>query len=158
MENVSRSSGGETKQRSRVSNSRGVATVEMALMLPVLLLLLIGVIDVSRAAFVGIAVYNAASAGAFHGAQSPSKAADTTAVTAFAAADAQVSGMSVSVSTYCVCSDGTASTCLATDCAASRRMDFIQVDTSAPWTPIFSYPGIPGAVPLRASSVVQIAE
>ncbi len=138
--------------------ARGVASVELALMLPFLLLLLIGIIDVARAAFVGIAVQNAASAGALYGAQGPSFADDTSAVLAAAAADAQVSGITVTTSTFCECSDGTASTCLATDCAANRRMDFVQVDTSADWIPLFSYPGIPGTVTLNASCIIQILE
>ena len=148
-------------QRQRFSvrgRNRGVATVEMALMLPFLLLLMIGIYDVSRAAFVGIAVRNAASAGAYYGSQGPSYADDTTAIEAAVAADAQVSGITVTTSKFCECSDGTSSTCQATDCASSRRMDFVQVDTSADWVPILSYPGIPGSVTLTASCTIQILE
>ena len=49
------------KPVTETSPARGLATVEMALMLPFLLLTMIGIIDVARAAFVGIAVANAAS-------------------------------------------------------------------------------------------------
>ena len=151
---------GESRNRAgrKASGVSGVATVEMALMLPFLLLTVIGIIDVSRAAFVGMAVANAASAGALYGAQGPGYAVDTSAVLAAATADAQVSGMTISSSTYCECSDGSTSTCLADDCGGSRRMDYIQVDTSADWVPIFNYPGIPGTVTLNGRATVQIAE
>lgn len=139
-------------------SQRGVASVEMALMLPVLVLLLLGVIDVSRAAFIGIKVINAASTGALYGAQGPAFAVDTSAIGQAAQDDASISGMSVSSSVFCECSDGSASTCSAGDCSSSRMMSFVQVDTSASWTPMFSYPGIPSSVALKGHSVVQVSE
>ncbi len=150
----------QSRTRSMRKNPRakGVATVEMALMLPFLLLMLIGIIDVARAAFVGIAVANAASAGALWGAQGPTYAVQTTVIEAKAAADAQVSGMTITTSSYCECSDGSPSTCLAADCSASRRMDYIRVDTSADWTPLFNYPGLPATFTLTGQCTVQIAE
>ena len=131
----------------------------MALTLPFLILLVIGVIDVSRATFVGIAVVaNAASAGALYGAQGPGYA--VSGVLAAANADAQVSGMTIIKSIFCECVDTseTSPTCGATDCPSSRRLDYIQVDTSAAWVPLFSYPGIPAAVTLTGQATVQIAE
>jgi Flp pilus assembly protein TadG len=141
--------------------ARGVATVEMALMLPFLLITMIGIIDVARAAFVSaLPVANAASAGAFYGAQGPGYAVSTADILAAANADAQVSGMTITHSTYCECSDPseTSPNCAVTDCPASRRMDFIQVDTSADWVPIFNYPGVPTTVTLVGQAVVQVAE
>ena len=150
----------ESSDRSteKTSRSRGVATVEMALTLPFLILLVIGVIDVSRATFVGIAVANAASAGTLYGAQGPGYA--VSGVLAAANADAQVSGMTIIKSIFCECVDTseTSPTCGATDCPSSRRLDYIQGDTSAAWVPLFSYPGIPAAVTLTGQATVQIAE
>ncbi len=93
-----------TKPSREASRTRGLATVEMALMLP--FLILIGVIDVARAAFVGVAVANAASAGALFGAQGPSYAGSPDDILAAATADAQVSGMTVTHSTYELPSEG----------------------------------------------------
>ena len=140
------------------SPARGVATVEMALMLPFLLLLMIGIIDVARVAFVGIAVANAASAGAFYGAQGPGYAVSTADILAAANADAQVSGMTITSSTYCECPDGSASTCVLGECDGERIREYIQVDTQADWTPIFNYPGVPDSVTVRGQSILQISE
>ena len=133
----------ESRNRSakKTPRSSGVATVEMALTLPFLLLLVIGVIDVSRATFVGIAVANAASAGALYGAQGPGYAASG--VLTAAGADAQVSGMTIAKSIYCECVDPSESS---PACGA------------ADWTPLFNYPGIPSAVTLTGQATVQIAE
>ncbi len=140
------------------SPARGVATVEMALMLPFLLLTLIGIIDVARAAFGGIAVANAASAGALYGAQGPGYAVSTADILAAATADAQVSGMTITSSAYCECPDGSASTCALGECDGERIREYIQVDTQADWTPIFNYPGLPASVTLRAQSIIQVSE
>ena len=147
-----------TKPSREASRTSGLATVEMALMLPFLILIMIGVIDVARAAFVGIAVANAASAGALYGAQGPGYAVSTDDILAAATADAQVSGMTITDSTYCECSDGSASTCTLGECDGERIREYIQVDTQADWTPIFNYPGLPGSVTLRGQSIIQVSE
>ena len=108
----------------------------MALVLPFLLLTMIGIIDVARAAFVGIAVANAANAGALYGAQGPGYAVSTADILAAANADAQVSGMTITSSAYCECPDGSASTCALGECDGERIREYIQVDTQADWTPI----------------------
>ena len=147
--------------RTRVAETSpagGVATGEMALMLPLLLVTMIGIIDLSRAAFVGIAVANAASAGAFYGAQGPGYAVDTAAILAAATSDAQVSGMTITSSAYCECPDGSASTCRPSECDGNRIREYIQVNTQADWTPIFNYPGLPGSVTLRGQSILQVSE
>ena len=139
--------------------ARGVATVEMALMLPFLLITMIGIIDVARAAFVSaLPVANAASAGAFYGAQGPGYAVSTADILAAANADAQVSGMTITSSAYCECPDGSASTCALGECDGERIREYIQVDTEADWTPIFNYPGLPGSVTLRGQSTIQVSE
>ena len=66
---------------SRNSNSRlrGQSLVEFALVLPVLLLLLAGAIDLGRAYFSAITLENAVKEGAFWGARDPECATDATA-------------------------------------------------------------------------------
>src|ERR1700688_1288841 len=62
-------------RRVRGSES-GQSLVEVALMLPFLLLLVLGVIEIGRYAYVSILVANAARAGAAYGSQSPFTAAN----------------------------------------------------------------------------------
>jgi Flp pilus assembly protein TadG len=56
----------------------GQTLLEFALMLPFLMLLLLGVAEIGRAAFIAIKVSNAATAGAEYGSQNSSTAARTT--------------------------------------------------------------------------------
>jgi hypothetical protein len=60
------------------SRSRGQSLVEFALVLPILLLLLAGAIDLGRAYFSAISLENAVKEGAFFGARDPECATDAT--------------------------------------------------------------------------------
>ena len=138
--------------------SRGVASVEMALMAPVLILFLLGMIDLSRAAVVAIRVVSAASVAAQYGAQGPGAAVQEDAILAVAQEDSGLDSLTVTTTSFCKCSDGSASTCQATDCASSRLVEYIQVDAQAPWQPVFAYPGIPTTVNLSSTAIVQVIE
>src|SRR5215468_1823879 len=68
------------RAKSQVRRDRrqsGQNLLEVALMLPFLLLLLLGVIEIGRYAYIGILVGNAARAGAAYGAQSNAQSVDT---------------------------------------------------------------------------------
>src|ERR1700730_5920845 len=74
-------SGGQREHRrtpAHEKGERGQSLVELAFVLPVLLLLLVGIIEIGRFAYYSILVSNAARAGAQYGAQSLAAAADTT--------------------------------------------------------------------------------
>src|ERR1700758_3144538 len=73
----------------------GQSIVEVALMLPFLLLLLLGVIEVGRFLYIGILVGNAACAGAAYGTQSLVKSVDTTGISTAAKNDFQNNGQGV---------------------------------------------------------------
>src|SRR6266851_9594274 len=102
--------------------SRGQAAVELALCMPLLLALFIAVAETGRAFYIAISVANAARAGVQYGSQNLSTAADNAGMQAAATNDApNLTGMIATASHFCKCSNGTASTCLATDCAGSHR-------------------------------------
>ena len=97
--------------------------MELALSLPLLLMMFLTVVETGRAFYIAISVANAARAGVQYGSQNLTTAADTAGMQSAATADAPgLSGMTATARYYCICSDGTASTCLATDCAGSHRL------------------------------------
>src|SRR5579863_8380656 len=106
-------------------SQRGQTILEVALLLPLLLLLAIGVIELGRYMYLGILVGNAAHAGATYGAQSLPQSVDTTGIQAAADNDYQnngqnVSTLSVTSSVACGCdSSGTVS--IATGCTTSTN-------------------------------------
>lgn len=141
------------------SSSRGQALAEMALIAPLLLLLLVGLIEVGRYANFSIIVSNAARAGVQYGAQNLVTAADNVGMQNAATADANLGAtMTATGSHICKCADGSASTCLATDCASSHRLVYVQVDTAATFTSMLHVANIVPSFQIRGHAVMRAAQ
>jgi Flp pilus assembly protein TadG len=84
--------------------------VELALLMPLFILLLLGSAEFARFAWAAVLTSNAARAGASWGAISPGNAQDTTGgIELAAAADSvNLTGLTTTPGLTCVCSDGTA--------------------------------------------------
>src|SRR5450759_2469354 len=80
----------QTVRQPRTAES-GQTLLEFALMLPFLMLLLLGIAEIGRAAFIAIKVSNAATAGAEYGSQNSTTASQTTII----------SGMSIPQAALC---------------------------------------------------------
>jgi Flp pilus assembly protein TadG len=139
--------------------SRGQAAVELALSLPLLLMMFIVVVETGRAFYIAISVANAARAGVAYGAQNLATANDNAGMQLAASNDApNLTGMTATASHFCICSDGTASTCLATDCAGSHRLVYTQVITAAPYTPIINLMGALPAMSVPGKAVMRVVQ
>lgn len=137
----------------------GSALAEMAVIAPLLLLLLIGLVEVGRYAHYSILVASAARAGVQYGAQNLVTAADLAGMQTAALNDGQNdASLRSTASQFCKCADGTASTCLPTDCAASHRLVYVQVDAFGTFQSLLHYPGIRGAQALTARAIMRVAE
>jgi len=137
----------------------GQASVELALSLPLLLMMFLVVVETGRAFYIAISVGNAARAGVQYGAQSLSTAADNAGMQSAASNNApNITGMTATASHYCVCSDGSASTCLATDCSGSHRLLYTQVLTSAPYAPLISFMGILPVMTVPGKAVMRVSQ
>jgi Flp pilus assembly protein TadG len=131
----------------------GQAFVELALVLPIFILLLVGAVEVGYLAYASIEVSNAARAGVAYAAQSHTTASDTTNIQLAATNDVSqdLQNLTVTVSQSCSCSDGTAITCAnagSTCLSPARINESVQVQTSAPVNTVFHFPGIPSSVTL----------
>jgi Flp pilus assembly protein TadG len=150
------------------SAQSGQALLELAFMLPILLLLLIGVIEVGRYAYVGILVGNAAHAGAFYGSQSNAQSVDSTGITAASDADFQNNGQNVSALIVdppvvtCGCdNNGTIAPAACNGvgagvCAAGHWVVTVTVTASGTFNSLFNYPGIPGSITISRSSSMRV--
>jgi Flp pilus assembly protein TadG len=67
---------------------RAAASVELALLLPILMFAFIAAIDYARVFYYTLTITSCARSGAIYGSQSPTKALDTAGITAAALADA----------------------------------------------------------------------
>lgn len=143
----------------------GAAIVELALVAPLLILLMIGIIDIGRFARETITIGNAARAGAQFGAYSTSNSTDTASIASTAQSDAidvALLPTDVSSSTYCSCgaSPGTHVTaCNPTPpCASGDHLDsFVIVTVTKSFTSLISYPGIPTTFALSKTASQEIS-
>ncbi|HTX75834.1 MAG TPA: TadE/TadG family type IV pilus assembly protein [Terracidiphilus sp.] len=134
----------------------GGSIAELALLMPLLLLILLGGIDFSRAYFLSIEVAGAAQAGAAYGVLHPT---DTTGMSAAATADApNVSNLTVSTPTYgCECSDGTLSStsCTSKPTCTYNVVYWISVTASTTYSPVFPWPHIPSSMTLSQTATMR---
>jgi Flp pilus assembly protein TadG len=153
----------------------GQALIEFAFVLPLLLLLLLGVIEIGRYAYIAILVGNAARAGADFGAQS--NTLDTAGIRKAAQYDfagstngtpgptngQAYSNLTVVSSHSCGCDSGGTITSFAcsTDpdsCpAGSHWIVFISVTASGTFNGLFNYPGIPRQLVISRTAIIPVA-
>ncbi len=145
----------------------GQSLVELGLLIPFFVLLLLGVIEIGRYAYIAILVGNAARAGAAYGAQSSATVGDTAGITTAAKNDFLTNGQSTlnvtssytcgcdsagAVTTY-TCSNGPSS------CSGSQHwVVTLNVTASGSYSPLFNYPGIPKPLALSNTAKVRISQ
>ena len=145
-------------KRSRLNSllrgDSGQNLVEAALVLPFLVLLLAGAVDLGRAYYVYVELKAAAHAGALYGSQYPG---DTNGITAAATSNAKDLSSDATfkvtpISTGCECSDGTTVTPGCSNplpsCGGSSLVNYVSVTTSITYKPLLPWPGIPSTMPL----------
>jgi Flp pilus assembly protein TadG len=147
------------KSSRRRAHKRGQASVELALSLPLLLMMFLVVVETGRAFYIAISVANAARAGVQYGSQNLSTAADNAGMRSAATNDApNITGMTAVATHFCKCSNGTASTCLPTDCAGSHRLLYTQVNTSASYAPLINFMGILPSMTVPGKAIMRVVQ
>lgn len=146
-----------TKSRRRIW-SLGQSAVEFGVAVPILAVLLVIASDFARVFFFTIAVNNAARAGAQYGSQSVIAAADEDGMENAATNDgSNIPGISANAS-QCTCVAGAT----VTKCDSSHKCtdyptaNFVEVDTSATFKTIVTYPGFPHTFTLNGKAIMQV--
>ncbi|WP_263365942.1 TadE/TadG family type IV pilus assembly protein [Edaphobacter bradus] len=159
------SGAGTSGRRMALCNDHGSSLVELALCMPFLLLLLVGIADFGWIAYSYIELGNATNAGAQYAAQSTTYAAPNNQPAISAAVNndaANLSGITTTVTNTCTCSDGSAvSSCLnaATTCTGTARIiTNVTVTTSMPISPFISWTGIPTSITLHGQATMRVEE
>jgi len=139
----------------------GQAVVELALLVPVLLLIFLGTVEFGRLCYIVIETSGAARAAAEYGSQNPVTAADNAGMLLAAKQDApELSRLTVTSSTdicQCATAPGTAIACAtATSSCTGRVLVFVQVNTSAQYTPIYPYPGRPTSITVKGQAIMPV--
>jgi Flp pilus assembly protein TadG len=148
--------------RNAARDDKGQAFVELALVLPIFILLLVGAAEVGRIAFASIEVSNAARAGVSYGAQNHATASDTTGIQTAATQDGpDLTDLQAVATQACTCSSGTTITCAnaAANCLSPNRIiEYVQVQTSAVVPTVFHFPGIPSAITLNGYAIMRVEQ
>jgi Flp pilus assembly protein TadG len=171
---------GSVSGRKALLSQLGQTLVEVALTLPLLLLLLRGVIEMGRYAYISILVGNAARAGAAYGAQSGGTSTDTAGIILAADNDFQNNGQNLSkltvssvVSCGCDnagtltvdytsaadCSDATNPALAATIAACGpggHWVAMVAVTSSGKFNSIFNAMGIPTSITLSKTATMRV--
>jgi len=151
------------KAASRSGKSSGQAMLELCLILPVLLLLILGTIELGRAAYFEIEVSDAARAGALYAAQSMADAVDGAGILQAVQKNAQdlsLTNANLNLPPLvCVCPGSasvTTGTCPGGGC--TNPQVYVTVNTSYSLSPLFQYPGLPATFPLHGSSIMPVRQ
>ncbi len=132
----------------------GGAVVELAVALPILVLLAVGVADYARVYYMTITVANAARAGAQYGGHT-NGSPDSMVLAAQTDASPIVLD-SVTAGRYCKCPDGTTPNCLTGNCGTYgvvQAYDTVRVRKDL--ATLFNYPGLPATIPIIRTVVFR---
>lgn len=139
------------------ASDAGAAAVELAVVLPVLMLLAIGIADYSRVFASAITVANAAKAGAQYGVQTTVTSNDTAAINFAARQDALDAGsITVTSTRVCRCADGSIVNCVTATCEAyGAPRIYVTVTVSKAVDMLFDYPGLPAAINVSRTATLR---
>jgi Flp pilus assembly protein TadG len=134
---LSRKTGGNWEGFGGARREDAQSLVELALLMPLFVLLLLGSAEFARFGWAAVLTSNAARAGASFGAQNPANSVNTVGIQRAAGYDSvNLTGLTTTSSISCVCSTGASITsCTATaltDCPAPATItDYVQVNTTS---------------------------
>ena len=140
----------------------GQAILELALIMPIFVLLIVGAAEFGHLAYAAIEVANAARAGCAYGSQTHITASDTPDIILAATKDgSNLSNLSATAFHSCACSTGgtiTCSTALTSCPSPARILESVQVNTAASVSPIFNYPGISKTFNLTGQAIMRVEQ
>lgn len=134
------------------SCERGASLAELAVALPILIMIMLGAVDFGRVWSEGLALSNAVRAGAQYGSESTVAALDTVGIKRSVLEDLEsVMDASeikaITVTSYCECEDGTSVKC-DLKCGVTTPRTYVQVRIDKRFRTLFPYPGVPKEVDL----------
>ncbi len=139
----------------------GTATVELAVLLPLLLLIALGTVDFGRVFYMSVEVANAARAGVQYGAQGVTYSTDYTGMVNAAKNDAaDIPSMTATAERFCTCTGSNSRvSCSSPPCTAplpTAPEIYVQVDTQATFKTLMNYPGIPSTITLSKEAIMRV--
>ncbi|MFQ5784776.1 MAG: TadE/TadG family type IV pilus assembly protein [Alphaproteobacteria bacterium] len=135
-------------------------TVELALLIPIFVLILLGSVDYGSMIVEKMQLQNAARSGMQYALQSSANIDDTEGieeVVRLARGDEdEDEELNVSTSVFCECADGSAIVCTATCTGNQPPRRFVDVTVDKNYQMVFSYPGFGNSTTLTGQATVRV--
>jgi len=146
------------KAKRQARKRAGTATVELALLLPMLLVVALGAVDFGRVFYMSVGVANAARAGVQYGAQSMAFSLDYAGMKQAALNDgSDIPGLTANATRWCQCAGGNPTSCSSSFCGnSSVPQVYVQVNTQATFNTMVKYPGVPSTVTLSKQAIMRV--
>jgi Flp pilus assembly protein TadG len=148
------------KLRLPLGMETGASIMEVALIAPVLMVMLFGMVDLGRWMYLAVEVSSAARAGVQYGAQNRATAVDSAGIQQAAVNDTPyIAGLTVTPTTICQCSGtpGTNVACSLASCTGSAQLGlFLKVTTSAQYKPWILYPSVASSVTVNGHATMEV--
>ncbi len=134
---------------------KGGAAVELAILFPVILLLLIGIVDYGRVFYTWVTVSNAARAGAEYGGQNQGYQQDTANMRLVAQADGNEAGtLTLTPTWFCECA-GAGAGCGGFCPGGAAPEVYVKVIASKSVNMFFAFPGLPSTVTISRTAIFR---
>jgi Flp pilus assembly protein TadG len=145
-----------------IGGSTGGSIIEIALLVPVFTVLIVGSAEFAGLEYAAIETSNAARAGVAYGAQSSTTAADTAGMQNAAVNDSpNVAGLVATAKEFWSCSATPSTqhtsppTCTGTG-TGNHVLNYVEVTTTATVTPEFHLPGLPSSYTLTGQAIMRV--
>jgi Flp pilus assembly protein TadG len=154
-----------TARALRLCSERGSAFVELALTLPLLVVVLFAMADFARAYHTAMQLSNMARAGAQAGAVSLAASNDTAAMEAAAEAAGSITGVTATAAQICYCAADSGTSFPVVDCLTTTSCVggggghlyvYTQVDASATFRTATRIPGIPTDILMTRRATMRV--
>jgi len=143
--------------RSPHRSRAGQATTEIALLSPIMILMLLGTMDFGRLFYDAIGIAGAVRSGLQYATLTTANATDTTGIVNAATQDvSNTTGVTVTTTSYCQCSDGTSINCALTCAGGITAERYVRVKATKTFQTLVAYPGIPNSVNLSQQAVMRV--
>ncbi len=148
------------KARKLLRSQSGAAIVEFAIVAPVLIFLVIGLIEIGRYMYFGIVAAHAAEAGAVYASQTIATSRDLDGTKSAVSSDSSsITWTTVAPVPYCSQSGATVA-CPTTNNTtldtSNGLVYYVTVKVQGTLNTLLNYPGIPNGIPLTASATMRV--
>jgi Flp pilus assembly protein TadG len=140
------------------NREKGSSFIEVAILLPVMLLMCCGTMDFARVMYAGIEVANAARAGVQFGALTPGNSGNTNGMVQAALSDAADlgSGVTATARNFCECVGGTSEVDCSTSTCGTTPSGYVSVTANYTFNTLIPWPALPQTVSLTRTARMRV--